>query len=148
MGGSSGVYNLDIDSSALNDICPCLLHRGVGRSWLVGVLSPSTIHLILFDLINSYMHPTIRLWQNLHLNTKLRNLGIRPGSHWVSPRAVSWVWGCRPPSLVMLSSISRHLFQEPCMLGGYLAGSFPPFLYPSPPIFKPFFHLYFLHEAK
>jgi hypothetical protein len=34
------------------------------------------------------------------------------------------------------------------MLGGYLAGSFPPFLYPSAPIFKPFFRLYFHHEAE
>jgi hypothetical protein len=76
-------------------------------------------------------------------NTKLRNPGVRPGSHWVSPRAVSWVWGCRPPSLVVLSSISRHLFQEPCTLGGHLTGSFPPILHPSPPIFKPFFRLYF-----
>jgi hypothetical protein len=66
----------------------------------------------------------------------------------VSPRAVSWLWGCRPPSLVVLSSVSRRLFQEPCSLGGHLAGSFPPFLHPSPPIFKPFCHLYFLHQAK
>jgi hypothetical protein len=66
----------------------------------------------------------------------------------VSPRAVSWLWGCTPPSLVVLSSISRHLFQEPCTLGGHLARSFPPFLYPSPPIFKPFFHLYILHKGK
>jgi hypothetical protein len=80
-------------------------------------------------------------------NTKLRNPGVRPGSYWVSPRAISWVWGCRPPSLVMLSSISRRLFQEPCTLGGHLAGSFPPFLHPSPPIFKPFFRLYFPHKA-
>jgi hypothetical protein len=65
----------------------------------------------------------------------------------VSPRAVSWVWGCRPPSHVVLSSVSRHLFQEPCTLGGHLAGSFPPILHPSPPIFRPFFRLYFAHEA-
>jgi hypothetical protein len=94
------------------------------------------------------MHPTVRLWRNLHLNTKLRNLGVRPGPYWVSPRAVSWVWGCRPPSLIVLSSISHRLFQEPCMLRGHLAGSFPPILHPSPPIFKPFFHLYFPHEAE
>jgi hypothetical protein len=94
------------------------------------------------------MHPTVRLWRNLHLNTKLRNLGIRPGPYWVSPRAVSWVWGCRPPSLVMLSSVSRRLFQQPYTLGGHLAGSFPPILHPSPPIFKPFFRLYFPHKAK
>jgi hypothetical protein len=81
-------------------------------------------------------------------NTKLRNLGVRPGSYWVIPRAVSWVWGCRPPSLVVLSSVSRRLFQEPCTLGGHLAGSFPPFLHPSPPIFKPFFRLYFPHKVK
>jgi hypothetical protein len=81
-------------------------------------------------------------------NTKLRNPGVRPGSYWVSPRAVSWVWGCRPPSLVVLSSVSRRLFQEPCTLGGHLAGSFPPFLHPSPPIFKPFFRLYFPHKVK
>jgi hypothetical protein len=94
------------------------------------------------------MHPTVRLWRNLHLNTKLRNPGVRPGPYWVSPRAVSWVWGCRPPSLVVLSSVSRRLFQEPCMLGGHLAGSFPPILHPSPPIFKSFFRLYFPHKAK
>jgi hypothetical protein len=93
------------------------------------------------------MHPTVRLWRNLHLNTKLRNPGVRPGSYWVSPRAVSWVWGCRPPSLVVLSSVSHRLFQEPCALGGHLAGSFPPILHPSPPIFKPFFRLYFPHKA-
>jgi hypothetical protein len=81
-------------------------------------------------------------------NTKLRNPGVRLGSHWVSPRAVSWVWGCRLPSLVVLSSISRRLFQEPCMLRGHLAGSFPPILHPSPPIFKPFFPLYVPHKAK
>jgi hypothetical protein len=80
-------------------------------------------------------------------NTRLRNLGVRPGSYWVSPRAVSWVWGCRPPSLVVLSSVSHRLFQEPCTLGGHLARSFPPVLHPSPPIFKPFFHLYFPHKA-
>jgi hypothetical protein len=94
------------------------------------------------------MYPTVRLWRNLHLNTRLRNPGVRPGSYWVSPRAVSWVRGCRPPSLVVLSSVSRRLFQEPCTLGGHLAGSFPPILHPSPPIFKPFFHLYFPREAK
>jgi hypothetical protein len=94
------------------------------------------------------MHPTITLWRKLHLNTKLRNQGVRPGSYWVSPRAVSWVWGCRPPSLVVLSSISRRLFREPCMLRGHLAKSFPPILHPSPPIFKPFFHLYFHHKTK
>jgi hypothetical protein len=98
----------------------------------------------LIDLINSYMHPTVRLWWNLHLNTKLRNPGVRPGSYWVSPRAVSWVCGCRPPSLVVLSSVSRRLFQEPCTLGGHLTGSFPPFLHPSPHIFKPFFLLLFV----
>jgi hypothetical protein len=74
-------------------------------------------------LINSYIHPTIRLSWNLHLNTKLRNLGVRLGSYWVSPRAVSWVWGYRPPSLVMLSSVLHHLFQEPCMLRGHLTRS-------------------------
>jgi hypothetical protein len=66
----------------------------------------------------------------------------------VSPRAVSEVWGCRPPSLVVLSSISRRLFQEPCTLGGHLAGSFPPILHPSPPTFNPFFHLYFPRKAR
>jgi hypothetical protein len=81
-------------------------------------------------------------------NTKLRNPSVRPGPHWVSPRAVSWVWGCRPPSLVVLSSISRRLFQEPCALRGHLAGSFPPILHPSPPIFIPFFRLYFPHNAE
>jgi hypothetical protein len=81
-------------------------------------------------------------------NTKLRNPGVRLGPHWVSPRAVSWVWGCRPPSLVVRSSISRRLFLEPCMLGGHLAGLFPPILHPSPLIFKPFFRLYFPHKAK
>jgi hypothetical protein len=94
------------------------------------------------------MHPTVRLWRNLQLNTKLRNLGVRPGPHLVSPRAVSGVWGCRPPSVIMLSSISRRLFQEPCMLGGHLAGLFPPILLPSPPLFKPFFHLCFPHDAE
>jgi hypothetical protein len=94
------------------------------------------------------MHPTVRLWWNLHLNTKLRNLGVRLGAYWVSPRAVSWVWGCRPPSLVVFSSVSRRLFQEPCMLRGHLARLFPPILHPSPPIFKPFFHLYFPHKAR
>jgi hypothetical protein len=89
----------------------------------------------LIDLINSYTHPTVRLLAESTFNTKLRNPGVRPGSHWVSPRAVSWVWGCRPPSLVVLSSISRRLFQEPCTLGGHLAGSFPPILHPSPTIF-------------
>jgi hypothetical protein len=77
----------------------------------------------------------------------LRNPGVRPGSYWVSARAVSWVWGCRPPSLIVLSSVSRLLFQEPCVLGGHLAGSFPPILHPSRPIFKPYFRLYFPHKA-
>jgi hypothetical protein len=36
-------HNLDVNSCALNDICPCLLRRAVGRLRLVGVLSPSTI---------------------------------------------------------------------------------------------------------
>jgi hypothetical protein len=86
-------------------------------------------------LMNKQTNKQTRLWWNLHLNTKLKNLGVRPGSYWVSPRAVSWVWGCRPPSLVVLSSILHHLFQEPCILGGHLAGLFPPLLYPSPTIF-------------
>jgi hypothetical protein len=42
----------------------------------------------------------------------------------------------------------HHLVQEPCLLRGHHARSFPPFLYPSPPIFKLFFHLYFLHKAE
>jgi hypothetical protein len=94
------------------------------------------------------MHPTVRLWQNLYLNIKVRNPGIRPGPYWVSPRAVSWVWGCRPPSLIVLSSIlassapgALYTRRLPCQV-------IPPFLHPSPPIFKPFFLLYFLHEAK
>jgi hypothetical protein len=69
---------------------------------------------------------------------KVKNPGVRPGSYWVSPRAVSWAWGCRPPSLVVLSFVSHHLFQEPCALGGHLAGSFPPILHPSLPFLNHF----------
>jgi hypothetical protein len=38
----------------------------------------------------------------------------------------------------VLQPISRRLFQEPCSLFGHLAGSFPHFLHPSPPMFSLF----------
>jgi hypothetical protein len=66
----------------------------------------------------------------------------------IRPRAVFRVRVVVPFLLFGPLSCCRRLVQEPCLLGGHHTGSFPPFLHPSPPIFKPFFHLYFLHKAK
>jgi hypothetical protein len=71
------------------------------------------------------------------VNTKLRTRVSGRALTGQAPELSVRVWGCRPPSLVVLLFVKRHLFQEPCTLGGHLAGSFSPFLHPSPPICTP-----------
>jgi hypothetical protein len=66
-------------------------------------------------------------------------LVVTPGSSWEVPQSGYHVWHIGLYALSLcIKSISRHFVQEPCLLRGHCAGSFPSFLLPSPSSFTYF----------
>jgi hypothetical protein len=60
-------------------------------------------------------------------------LVVTPGSCWEAPQSGRRVWHIGLYALSLcVKSISRRFVQEPCLLRGHHAGSFPSFLLPSP----------------